>query len=361
MDNQSEQAFLREYELFKENYEKTYAYLIDRFGSMKEAEKYADQAYVTAAFYTFLHGRYLPAAVYHLRHIPQSKAKAFSRVSKAFDVIRRPRNATTWFVKNIKSLQTLLESASWPSSSAESERVEHVDGFTILNHTRASDLSANIKMLEASKDLMLKSSIPRIADVIYGEIHFVEPFTKDKRVAAIYKTDVDTIFVVVTERFESSMIKSMIHEFGHRYYKKIWTRERHLAWAGHHRDVLRSIDDVPMPRIGERISVIKGAPAVIGYGSDGRGAPTLMFGPREFVTLAKYRSVMRTNAAKRALPTPYSATNSEEHFCDSLAMYCLGTLEEPHRSNFEAIVMERRSIASNPRAAARRLASGSCR
>lgn len=40
-------------------------------------------------------------------------------------------------------------------------------------------------------------------------------------------------------------------------------------------------------------------------------------------------------------PTPYSAKSEEEHFCESLSMYCIGTLTGGHLEAFERIIVQR--------------------
>ena len=49
--------------------------------------------------------------------------------------------------------------------------------------------------------------------------------------------------------------------------------------------------------------------------------------------------VLRDLAIKKAFPTPYAATNDEEHFCESLSLFCLGDLKGSNLAAFKVIVL----------------------
>jgi hypothetical protein len=59
---------------------------------------------------------------------------------------------------------------------------------------------------------------------------------------------------------------------------------------------------------------------------------------RQTVPIAEIYALLSRNEKQiKNFPTSYSSTDKEEHFCDALAMFVLGTLPEEHATPFKAI------------------------
>lgn len=49
--------------------------------------------------------------------------------------------------------------------------------------------------------------------------------------------------------------------------------------------------------------------------------------------------VLRDRATRKAFPTSYAAKDAEEHFCESLSLFCLGDLKGSNLAAFKVIVL----------------------
>jgi len=352
-------VFAEKHAVFRRDYEKAYASLMRYVssGSIEDALKYPDSIDSdTSAFMTFIDARGLVPIILHEKQVPATKSKAFDKAFRTFNDKKKPRNSGVWFIKNLPQLQLLLEAGAWPDKRAHEDRKQPSDRYTITNQTGV-DITVNINLLEAASDMIAVSKIPRAADILYGDVYFVGQISRRKTVAALYYAEQDSIFILLVKRFETKFLHALIHEFGHRYYQKIWTRSQQIDWYTHHQSVARSVPEIELPRVGDVFDIGGRTAVVADYGTDTRGGVYIEMADGGRVLTDQYIKIEKHNALRLAYPTPYAATDPEEHFCEAFAMYNLGELPESHKINFEALVGIR---ATNPRHArlAERLAMG---
>jgi hypothetical protein len=304
-----------------------------------------------SAYLTWMTSRALVHLVAQDKAVPAAKSKAFERAFRAVDLKTKPRNATQWFVKNQTALQLLLETNSWSDKGKHVERAHKVCSFTVHNQTASEDVGATAKILCEAEDLLRRSGIPNISDVLYGDVFFVGQIERKKGVAAKYYPTRDVIFLIVTKRFEHRYLHSLIHEIGHRYWRKVMTRDQHQAWGTYHRSLAHRAVDVELPPLGSPLGEAKRVgdlppPRIIGYPYiQGRAAMQLDTGG--YVWVDQYIKYKKQEARVKLFPTAYASTDPEEHFCDAFSLFTMGELKEPHATNFVAVVRVQR--AANPK------------
>jgi hypothetical protein len=194
--------------------------------------------------------------------------------------------------------------------------------------------------LQSAANLLLESGVPRVDEIIYGDVYLVGDIERKKKVMAWYFQDSDTIQLIVVPRFDDKLVQVLIHEFGHRYWQKILGHDAKRAWARHHYEVEKSATrDIPEPQPGQALGeyIVKGLEK-----KPPHGLVVALTDPKhpERALTMKYTSYLkleRDSAVRRAYPTPYAATNEQEHFCEAIALFSMGDLKEPHRSAFERI------------------------
>ena len=279
--------------------------------------------------------------VLHDKQIPRSCARDFERFSQAMPKRRIPKDTVAWFVKHLSGLQLLLKSADWPDKGTREERLVRVGPFVVHNQTQQDDISASAKILDTASELLRDSGVPEIEKILYGDVYFVGQIEKNRNRMAMYYPSNDTVFLLLVKRFEDSILHSLIHELGHRYYARVWSRDSKVEWATHHRAIeraARSAADTTLPKPGDTMKVDGKERIVEGIVTTRSGNMFISLVGGGAVSVLSYARVRESNAVSRAYPTQYASKDSEEHFCEALALFCMGELAEPHRTNFEAIV-----------------------
>ena len=301
-----------------------------------------------AASQAFVSAHSLVHLLIHDKQVPKSQVALFEKTVREFQRRRVPKDVLGWFVRHGKMVAMLADSINWPDKGTSKEQSQDIvmsiddhgiDTSLVLHNQSGKDITANVKMLEAAVTLMLGSGVPRVDEIIYGDVYLVGDIERRKSIMAKYYVERDTIFVLVVQRFADSFMQSLIHEFGHRYYQKIMASGRKSEWNTHHNALGRSATRMTAPKIGTMIPTRSGEEAVVSvapFGRSGKMAITLAGGG--MIWLDDYLRVEGGNARKRVYPSLYAAKNDEEHFCEAFAFYCTGELADPHRAAFERIL-----------------------
>jgi hypothetical protein len=284
--------------------------------------------------------------------IPANKQKAFDRAAKLVYTSRRTRDVDKWVARNKKLLLLLKEATEWEyldEAVDAGDRRFPVADFTVHNLVGLTgDELTPLKILVAkSYHLLRKSKVKGIRKALYGEVHLVGQLLKKKSLAWYDPRD-DTIYVRPFARADKDAVHSLMHEIGHRFWKKFTTREKRIEWFRHHIAVLgKKADpyDVHYPSIGETISIAKPKgrgrkrkqPVVVKIeGQPGAGAKFYV-DERRFFTDKQFQDAAATEAGWKRFPTPYSSSSEEEHFCEALALWARGALDRDHAEAFERI------------------------
>jgi len=290
------------------------------------------------------------------KEIPARSGKVFEMAGRVFMSIRAwPRDVYGWLDKNRRSFDLLLESESWPNKTAGGDLLFSVGPLTIHNTVgfTGADL-ASVKgavggMVRGIKGLDVPSDIER---VLYGDVFIVARLSQGKTMAW-YNPDEDRLYVRSAISTGEDDVRFGIHEFGHRYWRRMADTSRKRDWQRHHWDVEGGHGrhlHVEYPKVGDELPWLRFTglgrnppnPVVVAViGTPGHGV-----GAKYVVEVAGKRGTIRDDsiiemAMKRskreAFPTPYSATDEEEHFCEALSLLATGQLREPHLSEFRRI------------------------
>lgn len=233
------------------------------------------------------------------------------------------------FCTHFDALQALADADTWPNV-ADSEDAK-VGSFTLVNQTKV-DPKAIVKTLGLAEKLIRQSDIPNVKSVLYGPVIIATKLKGIANVIAFYSSSEDTIYLQALKSYSDRVEKTLLHEIGHRYYRKFAKAELKREWDTHHDEVGKS---------GKKLE--EGAIVYLSDGAYEFYEKTLQ-GTKMYVALRdpvskKHVGYVDYKVAMRGVgyPTPYSATNAEEHFCEAFAMYLLGTLQPEHFAAFERI------------------------
>lgn len=288
----------------------------------------------------FMAGYYLAPVALREKQVPTAEAKQFTTTVREFARSRVPKDLNAWMRKNTRAIEQLVSSSTWPDKGTSAEQTVQIDGLAIHNQT-GKDVTANLKMLETVTTLIRDSGVPRIDEVLYGDVFLVGSIARKHGLIAFYDQARDVIFVLVVKRFETNFISGTIHEFGHRYWNRFLTQPVKGQWARWHLQLENEAVDAfkyRTPEPGDPLEFVPGDPKRVAevVHRPGKGKVILVEGGG-MITLDNYWNVQRANAIRAAYPTLYSARDKEEHFCEALALLCTGELAEPHRTRFTEI------------------------
>lgn len=324
---------------FRRAYDDT-LHTLNQYGDTLEAWAAGDASIrSTDAFLTFIHGRNLVAPVAFLKAIPAKYRRLFETARREFARTRK-FDHTAWFGKNIEILRMLYEADKWPDIAVDDDGVDGVPGaVTNIGSVRVVNQSGQdptqaVDMVRKAIRALSDSSIPLITKALYGDVFVVGEVARKKTVAAWYYTSRDVIEVFAAKRFAAQQLRATIHEFGHRYWQKFVASDVKRAWVRHHDDMSTTTPDYEFPKVGEVLSYVQGRPTVTEVTPD-----RIIFEGGEFVIKASLVKFLRAQAREMAFPTPYAAKDAEEHFCESLSLFCLGDLKGPNLESFKTIVL----------------------
>lgn len=273
------------------------------------------------------------------KKVPTGMRRQFDRAVRTFlKSRRRPRNPWNWHERKGDDAKLLIEAAGWPDlgEAGDDEDVFTEGSFTIYNQVdaRSSDLERIRKIIELSEKALTRTSIPGVRTILYGDVYIVGKISQTHWLAW-YNIPRDKVFVRPLKGGDENPVHSLIHELGHRYWKKVVTSDQKSRWERHHKKLQRK-GGRGVPEVGEELDYfkVKGmreTPVV----EDIRGDKVYIKGVE-----GKYfplKSILRWSKNVN-FPTAYAATDLEEHFCESFALYALGRLEQEHIRPFEDIL-----------------------
>lgn len=272
---------------------------------------------------------------------PPASVRNLSTVAKAFTSLRRqPKDVRLFFARNRDGMRLLLESKDWELADVGIT----VDGITVSDTTGRADMSSIVKLIQSSATKIRASRLPRVTDILYGQI-FVAANLSTAGSLAFYRGSDDTMWIREKTRQGTASEHSVIHEFGHRYWGRFLSKgipewkqwDKGLRLKAKYQSFHPTSGSYP--KVGERLPV-----EVQGYGSD---PPIVMHidgdkfyvADNKFITRRQIQNYYIERRAESCFPTKYSLDSGdpEEHFCEAFAMYILGDLEEPHYSKFKEI------------------------
>lgn len=322
--------------LFREALAKAYEKLSKMYpNNIEDVLKDPSAPYLSlsAIFDVFIYGRDMVMSALHDKQVPKAKVKDFEKGYKAL-TRNRPKGqmALKWFVKNYKIFVAISDIDKWSDKGETSEenRAFTVGPFTVHNQT-TSEPDVSTKILQSAETLMKRSGISSISRVLYGDVYIVGDINRKKAVAAMYFPAKDNIFLLLLKRFAGSHVHALIHEFGHRYWSKVVDADTKRKWLTHHAEVKRGKSDVSLPPVGSVLEGVKGDPKIEKY-EGGK----IILDNGNYVATQSYLNFLSKRQDQLRFPTPYAASDPEEHFCEAFALFCLGELKSPHKEVFES-------------------------
>ena len=314
---------------------------MDRYGDTPEIWA-AGRAAVpaTAAFMVFINGRTLVSFTAQLKQVPSQHRRMFDMARREFARTRK-FDYPTWFGKNIEMLRMVYNVGSWPDVSSVTPEAEGdtagavtlIGSIRIVNQTDQNP-EKSVDIVRRAVRALSDSGVPSITRVLYGDMFIVGEVARKKSLAAWYYRDRDIIEVLSVKRFAEQSVRVTIHELGHRYWLKFMDRDAQQAWQKHHSAMSYANPDPVFPEVGDVLDYVQGKPTV---SSISQGI--INFEGGGFVLKGNLVGFLRDRARQLTFPTPYAATNAEEHFCESLSLFCLGDLKGANLAAFKVIVL----------------------
>jgi hypothetical protein len=307
---------------------------------------------------------------YILEHkvIPKKHIKKTHKAAELFLKMRRaPNKLGNWWLKNKPTLMFLRETIRWPLKEDNTEAKYKIGPFTVHNTLGLTDedLTKTNASVEAAIKFVSKTNIPKVKDVLYGEV-FIVGKLQESRTMAWYYPKKDVVYLRPLLKFGRGEVHNLIHELGHRYWGKIfppmkrkeWMRYSSLLARGEvkiglspeHEKKIRelrelSVGDVFPVRVG---GLIRGGPTIVKkitktpLGDIRFHLETKRSKKRGSVMLSSITGAFKRqeDSTKRVskYPTPYSSTSPEEHFCETFALYSMNKLPEEFQGEFQRIV-----------------------
>lgn len=300
----------------------------------------------TAAFTSFIHGRTLSYLVAQVKLVPPQHRRLFDTARREFARTRK-FDYPTWFGKNIAVLRMMYDVGSWPDVASNTPDAEGGDanGVTLIGSIRVvnqsgQDPEKSVDLVRRAARALSDSGVPGITKVLYGDVFVVGEVARKKTTAAWYFPDRDIIEVLAVKRFAELQLRATVHEFGHRYWQKFMAPDAKRAWVKHHTGMSYATPDYEFPKVGDVLDYVSGRPKVLDF-SQSTGGYMVLMSDGTIGTIYKHQlaKVLRNRASQSAFPTPYAATDAEEHFCESLSLFCLGNLTGSNLAAFKVIVL----------------------
>ena len=299
----------------------------------------------TDAFNAFIYGRGLAYLTAQVKQVPAQHRRTFDAARREFARTRK-FDYTAWFGKNIAMLRMMYDVGSWPNvgdaAPVEGDApgaVTLIGSVRVVNQT-ANDPAPSVDLVRRAIRALSDSGVPSITKVLYGDVFIVGEVARKKTLAAWYFRDRDIIEVLAVKRFAEHQLRATIHEFGHRYWQRFMANDAKRAWQSHHTDMSYAPPAYEFPKVGDVLDYVVGRPKVLDFGQS-TGAYLVQMSNGRTGTVYKHQlaKVLRDRALKSSFPTPYAATDAEEHFCESLSLFCLGDLKGSNLAAFRTIVL----------------------
>lgn len=261
-------------------------------------------------------------------------AKAFR--SRSYD--RYHTMAMSWLRKNSRELKTLFN-----VKRLRDKEVGTNDTFMIGNLTVHNSIGASENIIEKMKQQITKAvryikggDLAEMKKVLYGHAHLVNE-VGGHNVLGFYNADEDNVYLRVYLRGKSSnyaekeggYIQVLIHELGHRCYKKFISLDFKLEWRAYYNSILQQrVKD--FPEEGEKLW-FKSSGGDVYFKellSRKRIKCVLENGEEAVFGIKNFARAYRQSQQSLNFPTRYSMTNQEEFFCEAVSLYLMGLLDQ---------------------------------
>jgi hypothetical protein len=315
-------------------------------------------AYETGLSAGLMAAYYLADFLFHHIDFPPSKAR---RVRAILNKMKPPRRtnvtkAIKWLKDREKHIDDLFLLLKCPLKK-EGQGSLQVGPFLLHNPLHLDENKIN-DLVEATKGALRVSTddlAPNFTSVLYGDLIVVEKLGRSNWMAW-YTTSKDNISIkhfkgVATDDFQ----RTLIHELGHRYYKKVLPEKQKKLWAKYHKRASVGVDlrdwvgvDIGLRAVKKKSgwSFQQGGKGLITLIGEPKGASVPVFVAGEgHVGSLFYSFITKVIQTKiGAMPSAYAYTNEEEHFCEALSHKAMGSLHPKSVEAFDLIIKQGESV-----------------
>lgn len=284
------------------------------------------------------------------RVVPENVSRqVFATNSAILKVQRTPNKPWTWWAKYGAGFKYILQNwQKWPDKAdlgASSDAKLTVGPFVVHNvvHAKEKQIEQIRVLLADAAKAVKKSKIPGSAAILYGDVLVAGKFGRNRTVG-LYIPEKDLIYIRPLAKITHDHLKTLIHELGHRYWDKVMPRSQKAEWTTHHRAIASqdagAIATV-WPKVGDPIPFdlkgFKTRPLVTRISG---GAFYVEKNGKEVGSISAQNIIrgQQEDRIQASYPTPYAATDPEEHFCESFALYSMGKLPPEHKTPFKQII-----------------------
>lgn len=193
-----------------------------------------------------------------------------------------------------------------------------------------------IHCIKEAEKVMASSKVPHFANAFYGNIYVV-PHNKIHGYLAYYSPATDSIVLNSTLLKKTSIkdsIRTMIHELGHRFYKKVLNIKEKEAWETYYSSLISNPYNPNIaPKIGNSVYLDVG----LSFNTKTEPGEDLIDEIKLDSTGLVHNYYFKdgegrayfTDGDLSALgyfPTLYAKTDPEEFFCETISYYVMGQL-----------------------------------
>lgn len=262
------------------------------------------------------------------------------------DYLIAPPNPRLSLVKGLANTRIpLVLSATlkkiWDTSK-DKEFIINIGNFRV--HVTAPKLTKK-RLEKAVADLtnitsIVKSSkVPHFAQALYGEM-FIADSGALGNIAAHYNITSDTISIneESLDKNLEYLTHSLIHELGHRYYRKVLNDTERADWDTFFQTIQTQKSNAK-PKLGDSLffewglydpEAIPGQDIISDIDLDVMGFDIYEYKAKKGTHSVSIHQLLKVGA----FPTVYSSSNPEEFFCETISLYHTGKM----RSSAKAIV-----------------------
>lgn len=210
----------------------------------------------------------------------------------------------------------------------------HYAGYSYTEQEKAKIKEALIK----AEALMSQTPIPHFKEAFYGDVIILD---EEASSSASYHKPTDIIWIrkgILKSNSIELMTHILIHELGHRYYKKVLNQKQKDNW-GELFKILDTMKNNKLPQIGdslffdwniEKRGLTPGKDIIVSEDTDKNGLPVYIAQNRDSGRTATV-SLMTIMKKNNMFPSDYSQESPEEFFCETISLYVSGKMRKSIR------------------------------
>ena len=274
------------------------------------------------------------------RVVPPGKEAELAAISRSLEA-RSTTSVSSWWARNKKGIYLLLDALEWPGKEDEGvespfQEIVHTPQFKIHNtvHLEGERLNQLIEFVGSGAKVLLSNL--KSKETAYGDVYIVNKLLKNNW-NAWYNIGDDDIFIRSETKRGPAEIRTLVHEFGHRWWHKFASMSVKAKVGEMYFSLKHQVSSIAPIEPGKPIPIdVPGysSPPIVSYVvngkvvlKDGKGLP-----------LKAVNDIYGFHQKAKKFPTVYSATNESEYWAECFAHYLLNQLDDPHFTMMQEIL-----------------------